>query len=245
MKKLLTLFLMFGVFFFLFTSSSQAAPYEVPFGDSVIHWQYWDNSNAHSDNDNDVVYDPDLINETPTGPNSFATISESGNLESVNIVYQKSSTHLNAGSLFLDVGADSSWDYVLQPGLYSTNKIYQLSTPVPLNHPTAYVLSDYFGGGAIEDYRENHPIGIWPSAGTDTGETFSLVDFDTGSGYGDVIFSDFSLDLLNQDFIIGFGPTCANDVIYETVNNPVPIPTSILLFGSGLIGLTGIRRKRR
>jgi len=264
MKKILTLFLVVGAFFLLFASTVQAAPYYVRFGDSVNHWAGW--HNGTSDDNDDVVVTPNLSNnytqpyDNTTAPGnyeSYATISGSGQLTAVNIGYAKTGATLDAGSLFIDLGANSTWDYVLQPESHG-NIIYQFSTPLSLNDSSgAYLLSNYFSGGLNpQDYREDHPVGI-STAGTDTLGTFALTDFlggevgvnpwvDPAAAPADYVsFSNFSLNLEGQDFIIGFGPTCANDEIYETVNNPVPIPTSILLFGSGLVGLAGIKRRRR
>ncbi len=96
--------------------------------------------------------------------------------------------------------------------------------------------------------RYRHPVALSDyGASQASGIVDNTVYFDDGFYWGTgkmLNFSEFSLDLLGQDFIIGFSPDCANDVIYAEVNNPVPIPTSILLFGSGLIGLVGIRRRK-
>ncbi|MBC8463746.1 MAG: hypothetical protein H8D61_02090, partial [Deltaproteobacteria bacterium] len=85
---------------------------------------------------------------------------------------------------------------------------------------------------------------------TESGSFTTFMDFKEyqkkhGDNLGFVLFSGFDIDLGGQDFIIGFGADCANDVIYETVNNPVPLPPAVLLFGSGLIGLIGLQRKKK
>ena len=244
MKKLLAIFLIIGAIFCLFTSSVLAAPYKVEFGDEVYHWDGW--GGVGTDDNNDVIGTPNLKNDITGHHNNYAEITKLGYLEKVHFVYEKNSTTLHAGSLFIDIGADSTWDYVLQPALRTlntTNTIYHLTNGLDLNSPD-YIKSDYFYNSG---YRENHPVAI-DSSKLDVSEigTFKLTDFKKrNANNGHVIFERFSIDLEGLDFIIGFGPTCANDVIYETVNNPVPIPTSILLFGSGLIGLAGIKRRRR
>ena len=47
----------------------------------------------------------------------------------------------------------------------------------------------------------------------------------------------------NTKFTVGFTVNCANDVIYQEVNMPVPIPGTLFLLGSGLLGLISIKRK--
>ena len=102
------------------------------------------------------------------------------------------------------------------------------------------------------DYRNDHPYGVDTSALASEALIGSYSFSGFNSSYDDVTFtafkdlsgSDLTLGLDGQ-FILAFGATCANDVIYETVNNPVPVPPSVWLFGSGLIGLVGLKRRTK
>lgn len=53
------------------------------------------------------------------------------------------------------------------------------------------------------------------------------------------------LDLQGMDLIVGWGMTCANDMIYERIDNPVPEPSTLILLGAGLAGIGLVRRRMK
>lgn len=239
MKQILKAFVVITVTV-LWISTVHAAPFT--FGDSVNYWPNWASTNDPNDNSKPVIGAPDI-----TG--GQGDVNGKGHLTNLSINYRTINYLITAGDLFINANAnvDSDWDYVLT----NDQKIYSLAgVNSALNNASLYNFSDDFSWPG--NYRNDHPVELDTSlSGLNQIGTYSLTNFNWNTStpvqftlFKNMTGGDLSL-ALGSEFIIGFGPTCANDVIYETVNNPVPVPTTLLLFGSGLVGLVGIRRKAR
>jgi len=233
----------------LFGFYSVSAASTVNFGDSVKYWETWGNDDFDGIDANGTpqLHDWDL------NPNSYAEV-ENGILKEVAIAYTLTDDYQsNAGDLFINIqhqAGDNYWDHVLT----TEKKIYSFADgtfsalDIPNSSSNAfYLFSDDVNPGG---HRPDHPVALDADGLTESGSFTTFMDFKEyqkkhGDNLGFVLFSGFDIDLGGQDFIIGFGADCANDVIYETVNNPVPLPPAVLLFGSGLIGLIGLHRKKK
>jgi hypothetical protein len=156
---------------------------------------------------------------------------------------------------------------VLGSSSYTVSRITALNISAQNNGYTGagtyngpYVLSgkDMTGIWAGYVIRDNHPIGIRDTLLADTRVTSAGSALFSGfpnvsgvnaqglmQGSASYDFGATGLDLFGKDFVLAWGTTCANDVVYETIHNPVPEPGTLLLLGCGLLAVAGFRRSRQ
>lgn len=225
----------------------------VSFTDNHKYWDGWDN---HTGDDNyDTIGIPNFTNGQAIVMNNSLN----------NLTFNRASgtdphwSVLSPGDLFIDVGSDKTWDYVVDitswaipgPGnpdpdpIAGYYNIYSIS--LGLNSTTGYIKSGSDNSGEWAGWliRNNHPVGVKSCLLTDqVGSAYF-----SGWGDGSTTSYWFNFDGLNLgdsgNFTIGWQPNCANDVVYENLRyTATPEPASVALVGVGLVGLLRLRKRK-
>jgi hypothetical protein len=217
----------------------------VSFGDSVHYWA--GHGNGTGDDARDTIGTPDLLG----GSAHF----EGGLLTQVRIDYLgpfsltgSGRGSVIAGDLFVDAGADGSWDYVMKLVAGPQTAVASYASVAILDvsgEPASYLTSGQDDTGHWRGFliRDDHPY-AWAGGGVEIG-TGSVGSPDPlANGLHTLVFDLGAGLVVGESFRLGFAASCGNDVLLEQVTAPVPEPSAALVFAAGLL-LAARRPQRR
>lgn len=215
------------------TQLAQATPVTSTYLDEAKNWAGW---TALTNDNIDPWGTPDI--------KSTSVTMDMGRLTNISFNLNSHNFGVTSGDLFIDTGANQSWDYVVRSlgatlNGSATFALYQFSTPIGIHAANTYAMS-HNGGAPASTYRSELPIGLLTTQG---GALLpQTVDYTADASKISFDFGALSPLFFDRDFIIGYAVSCANDVIYQQV--PVPEPGTMVLLGAGLLGLVVYSKRR-
>ena len=226
MKK--TLSLLAGAALFCL-AIPQANATTFTYADHWLDWPGYDSGSPYNTQD--------VVGHRPQVEQMIITTNDSDMLQSVQVVFATDTERLVFDSLFINSYNNTTtntswddWDYFVHDG--NLHGQGQTSGTVP-NNGLYTVNADYVYTTTLH-YRTGNPNGI------DAG-SLAEMDLSFSPTYdSDILtydFSSYGIDV-SDGFFFAYAPWCANDVM------GTPEPATMLLFGTGMIGLIGIGRRR-
>jgi hypothetical protein len=156
-----------------------------------------------------------------------------------------------AGQADIALGHDGTFDAGVKMSGTDLGKIYTVSSWVnpQSNPPLSWSNGSWIYGGAYDQAAPKTPDTLIGTGTNDLGTAvvnWVALTNDITAFRIDVIFPDgFNASGLwnNFNFEVGSG-SCGNEVMAGTASH-APLPASALLLGTGLVGLVGLRRRRK